>query len=126
MFGSGFVARGREMVNDGTCNRGSLTICMISTPKEFPFLNSVARWQNLIPSWILPGWREWGRNPRQGRDQILHCSGAIVQNPEGPNTYNLKNLAIAIWQPCFKKALRAKEAMAGVIEPSEAARGKVT
>ena len=26
---------------------------------------SVARWQNLIPSfpWIAPGWRAWGRNP---------------------------------------------------------------
>ena len=32
--------------------------------------NSVARWQNLMPSfpWIAPG---WGRNPRKGRDQIL-------------------------------------------------------
>ena len=36
-------------------------------------LNSVARWQNLIPSfpWSAPGWRAWGRNPRKGRDQIL-------------------------------------------------------
>ena len=38
----------------------------------------VARWQNLIPSfpWIAPGWRAG--------------VGAIVQKPEGPNTYNLK------------------------------------
>ena len=30
---------------------------------------SVARWQNLIPSfpWIAPGWRAWGRNPRKER-----------------------------------------------------------
>ena len=37
---------------------------------------SVARLQNLIPSfpWIAPGWREWGRNPRKGRDQILQRS----------------------------------------------------
>ena len=27
-------------------------------------------------------------------------SGAIVQKPEGPNTYDLKIHAIAIWQPC--------------------------
>ena len=29
------------------------------------FRYSVARWQNLIPSfpWIAPGWRAWGRNP---------------------------------------------------------------
>ena len=35
--------------------------------------DKVARWQNLIPSfsWIAPGWRAWGRNPRKGRDQIL-------------------------------------------------------
>ena len=40
--------------------------------------SSVARWQNLIPSfpWIAPGWRVWGRNPRKGRDQILQCSVA--------------------------------------------------
>ena len=39
---------------------------------------SVARWQNLIPSfpWIAPGWRAWGRNPRKGRDQILQRSVA--------------------------------------------------
>ena len=32
---------------------------------------SVARWQNLIPSypWIVPGWRAWGHNQRKGRDQ---------------------------------------------------------
>ena len=38
----------------------------------------VARWQNLIPSfpWIAPGWRAWGRNPREGRDQILQRSVA--------------------------------------------------
>ena len=42
------------------------------------FLIKVARWQNWIPSfpWIAPGWRAWGRNPRKGRDQILHRSGA--------------------------------------------------
>ena len=39
-------------------------------------LSSVARWQNLIPSfpWIAPGWRAWGRNPRKGRIQF--CSAA--------------------------------------------------
>ena len=39
---------------------------------------SVARWQNLIPSfpWIAPEWRAWGRNPRKGRDQILQRSVA--------------------------------------------------
>ena len=52
----------------------------------------VARWQNLIPSflWIDPGWRAWRRNPRKGRDQILQRSGAIVQKPQGPITYDLK------------------------------------
>ena len=54
----------------------------------------VARWQNLIPSfpWIAPVWRAWGRNPRKRRDQIFAAqrSGAIVQKPEGPNTYDLK------------------------------------
>ena len=45
----------------------------------FPRLKvSVARWQNLIPSfpWIAPGWRAWGGNPRKGRDQILQRSVA--------------------------------------------------
>ena len=64
----------------------------------------VARWQNLIPSfpWIAPGRRAWGRNPRKGRkgsNFAAQRSGAIVQKPEGPNTYNSKNPAIAIWQP---------------------------
>ena len=42
------------------------------------FWAKVARWQNLIPSfpWITPGWRAWGRNPRNGRDQILQRSVA--------------------------------------------------
>ena len=41
-------------------------------------VHSVARWQNLIPSfpWIAPGWRAWGRNPRKRRDQILQRSVA--------------------------------------------------
>ena len=39
---------------------------------------SVARWQNLIPSfsWIAPGSRAWGLNPKKGRDQILQSSVA--------------------------------------------------
>ena len=38
----------------------------------------------------------------QGKEGIKFCnvaSGAIVQMPEGPNTYDSKNPAIAIWQP---------------------------
>ena len=27
-------------------------------------------------TWIAPGWRAWGRNPRKGRDQILQRSVA--------------------------------------------------
>ena len=46
----------------------------------------VARWQNFIAPPRPPPWR----NPRKGRDQILQRSGAIVQKPEGPNTYHLK------------------------------------
>ena len=44
------------------------------TPKVAPV--KVARWQNLIPSisWIAPGWRAWGCNPRKGRDPILQRS----------------------------------------------------
>ena len=36
---------------------------------------------------------------RKGSDYAAQRSGAIVQKPEGPNIYNLKNLAITIWQP---------------------------
>ena len=37
---------------------------------------SVARWQNLIPSfpWIAPGWRAWGAI--QGKEGIKFCSAA--------------------------------------------------
>ena len=51
----------------------------------------VARWQNLIPSFPLDCARvdSGGRNPRKGRDQILQRSGAIVEKPKGPITYNL-------------------------------------
>ena len=36
---------------------------------------------------------------RKGSNFAAQRSGAIVQNPEGPNTYDSKNLATAIWQP---------------------------
>ena len=36
---------------------------------------------------------------RKGSNFVAQRSGAIVQKPEGPNTYDFKNLAIAIWQP---------------------------
>ena len=36
---------------------------------------------------------------RKGSNFAAQLSGAIVQKPEGPNTYNIKNLARAIWQP---------------------------
>ena len=38
---------------------------------------------------------------RKGSNFAAQRSGAIVQKLEGPNTYDSKNLAIAIWQPCF-------------------------
>ena len=54
---------------------------------------SVARWQNLIPSspWIAPGWRAWGAQSkeRKGSNFAAQRSRAIVQKPEGPNTYDL-------------------------------------
>ena len=36
---------------------------------------------------------------RKGSNFAAQRSGAIVKKPEGPNTYDLKNLAIAFWQP---------------------------
>ena len=41
--------------------------------------DSVARWQNVIPSfpWIAPGWWAGGRNPRKGRDQILPSGNTV-------------------------------------------------
>ena len=41
-----------------------------------------------------------GCNQRKGRDQILQRSVAEPKSfkSEGPNTYNSKNPAIAIWQ----------------------------
>ena len=37
---------------------------------------------------------------RKGSNFAAQQSGAIVQKPKGPNIYNSKNLATAIWQPC--------------------------
>ena len=42
---------------------------------------------------------------RKGSNFAAQRSGAIVQKPEGPNTYDLKNLAIAIWQPYRVRSL---------------------
>ena len=41
---------------------------------------------------------------RKGSNFAAQRSGAIVQEPEGPNTYDSKNPAIAIWQPCLSKS----------------------
>ena len=38
---------------------------------------------------------------RKGSNFAAKRSGAIVQKSEGPHTYDSKNLAIAIWQPCL-------------------------
>ena len=43
---------------------------------------------------------------RKGSNFAAQRSGAIVQKPEGPNTYDSKNLAIAIWQPCLARVER--------------------
>ena len=63
---------------------------------------SVARWQNLIPSfpWIAPGWRMWGRNPKRGRGQILQR-----HRPETRRAKHIQstNPAIAIWQPWIER-----------------------
>ena len=40
-----------------------------------------------------------GRPPLPQPRLTAQRSGAIVQKPEGPNTYDSKNLAVAIWQP---------------------------
>ena len=46
---------------------------------------------------------------RKGSNFVAQRSGAAVQKPKGPNTYNSKNPAIAIWQPCL--------GVAGVVLP---------
>ena len=40
---------------------------------------------------------------RKGSNFAAQRSGAIVQKPEGPNTYDYKNPAISIWQPWAKE-----------------------
>ena len=91
--------RGRGR-GDGGAGCGQFGHTSPSPSSSFFFILSVARWQNLIPSfpWIAPGWRAWGRNPpwrnpRKGRDQILQRTIAEPLSffkPEGTNTYNLK------------------------------------
>ena len=53
----------------GSYERETCVACQVSQgcqmAKFDPFL-----------SWIAPGWRAWGRNPRKGRDQILQRSVA--------------------------------------------------
>ena len=51
----------------------------------------VTRWQNLIPSfpWIMQGWRAQSKESKGSNFAAQH-SGAIVQKPKGPNTYDLK------------------------------------
>ena len=53
--------------------------------------SKVARWQNLISSfpWIALGWRAQSKE-RKGSNFAAQHGGAIVQKPEGPNTYDPK------------------------------------
>ena len=55
---------------------------------------NVAIRQNLIPSypWIVPEWKVGGvqSKERKGSNFAAQHSGAIVQKPEGPNTYDSK------------------------------------
>ena len=41
---------------------------------------------------------------RKGSNFAAQPSGAIVQKPVGPNTYDSKNPVVAIWQPCLAVA----------------------
>ena len=82
--------------------------------------SSVARWQNLIPSfpWIGPGWIAWECNPRKGRDLILQRSVAepsIVLQAQRAKHIQSNNLAIAIWKPCRRGICRscAREILSG-------------
>ena len=51
----------------------------------------------------------------QGKEGIKLCSGAIVQMPEGPNTYDSKNPAIAIWDHVSDRAFNLSSALRGEI-----------
>ena len=44
---------------------------------------------------------------RKGSNFAAQRSGAIVQKPEGPNTHDSKNPAIAIWQPWIRVLQKA-------------------
>ena len=59
---------------------------------------------------------------RKGSNFAAQRSGAIVLKPEGPNTYDLKNPAKAIWQPCFAevcKPLTPSERVARLLGQSD-------
>ena len=45
---------------------------------------------------------------RRGSHFAVQGSGAIVQKPDGPSTYDSKNPAIAIWQPCVSYVMLLK------------------
>ena len=55
---------------------------------------------------------------RKGSNFAAQLSGAIVQKPEGPNTYNSKNPAIANWQPWHQDCVVVDEHLsAGKLAP---------
>ena len=56
--------------------------------------NNVARWVGLRQG----GGHGGTIQGRKGSNFAAQHGGAIVQKPEGPNTYEYKNPAIAIWQ----------------------------
>ena len=49
----------------------------------------------------------------------------MVQKPEGPNTYDSKNLAIAIWQPCLRRHRGASQGDDGGVEGAAGAAAHV-
>ena len=53
---------------------------------------------------------------RKGSNFAAQRSGAIVQRPEGPNTYDTRNLAMAIWQPCLLEQSPTGALPQGVLE----------
>ena len=58
-----------DEVDDGAAIKVILITLTVKLHCIVGIVTSVARWQNLMPSfpWIAPGWRAWGPNPRKER-----------------------------------------------------------
>ena len=88
LFSSSFVSAPIAVVVSTVSVSDVCSPCMCRKGRGFMASFSVARWQNLIPSYARVKGGGAQSKERKGSNFAAHRSGAIVQKPEGPNTNN--------------------------------------